>query len=123
MDEQRTMRIGEVADQTSLSFRTLRHYDDIGLVSPSARTDGGFRLYTDTDVARLMVIRRMKPLGYTLDEMSNLLAVVDALREDPTNESLRERLDEIETEALGRRERLATHLGMADDFIAELRRV
>lgn len=123
MDEQRTMRIGEVADQTSLSFRTLRHYDDIGLVSPSARTDGGFRLYTDTDVARLMVIRRMKPLGYTLDEMSDLLAVVDALREDPANHSLRARLAEIETEAHERRERLATHLGMADDFIDELRRV
>lgn len=123
MDEQRTMRIGEVADQTSLSFRTLRHYDDIGLVSPSARTDGGFRLYTDTDVARLMVIRRMKPLGYTLDEMSDLLAVVDALREDPANHSLRARLAEIETEARERREKLATHLGMADDFIDELRRV
>lgn len=117
------MRIGEVADKTSLSFRTLRHYDDIGLVSPSARTDGGFRLYTNTDVARLMVIRRMKPLGYTLDEMSDLLAVVDALRDSPADDSLRQRLTEIKTEALGRRERLATHLSMADDFIDELRRV
>lgn len=122
MDEQRTMRIGEVADRTSLSFRTLRHYDDIGLVSPSARTDGGFRLYTDRDVARLMVIRRMKPLGYTLDEMSELLGVVDALRDDPGDAALRTRLGEIEAEALARRERLATHLGMADEFIEELRK-
>lgn len=123
VNESRTMRIGEVADQTSLSFRTLRHYDDIGLVSPSARTEGGFRLYTANDVTRLMVIRRMKPLGYTLEEMSDLLAVVDALREDPGDAALRSRLQEIEAEALTRRDRLAKHLGMADDFIEELRRV
>lgn len=123
MNEPRTMRIGEVADRTGLSFRTLRHYDDIGLVSPSARTDGGFRLYTDTDLARLMVIRRMKPLGYSLEEMSDVLGVVDSLRDDSTNHALRSRLQEIETEAVNRRERLETHLGMADDFIEELRRV
>lgn len=117
------MRIGEVADRTALSFRTLRHYDDIGLVSPSARTDGGFRLYTEGDVARLMVIRRMKPLGYTLEEMSELLSVVDALRDSSADASLRGRLAEIEAEAITRRERLATHLGMADDFIDELRKV
>lgn len=123
MSEPRTMRIGEVADQTGLSFRTLRHYDDIGLVSPSARTDGGFRLYTDTDVTRLMVIRRMKPLGYSLEEMSDVLGIVDALREDSTNHALRSRMQEIEMEAVNRRERLEKHLRMADDFIEALRRV
>lgn len=123
VNESQTMRIGEVADQTALSFRTLRHYDDIGLVSPSARTDGGFRLYTAHDVARLMVIRRMKPLGYTLEEMSELLDVVDALRENSDDATLRTRLGDIETEALTRRERLAKHLSMADEFIEELRRV
>ena len=75
-----TMRIGDVAERTSLSLRTLRHYDDLGLVSPSARTHGGFRLYTDDDVSRLMLVRRMKPLGYSLEEMRELLAVVDAVR-------------------------------------------
>ena len=57
------MRIGEVAERTALSFRSLRHWDDVGLVQPSARTEGGFRLYTEKDVDRILIIRRMKPLG------------------------------------------------------------
>ncbi len=80
VNDEKTMRIGEVAELTSLSFRTLRHYDEIGLVTPSARTEGGFRLYTESDVARLMVVRRMKPLGYSLEEMSEVLAVVAGIR-------------------------------------------
>lgn len=55
------MQIGEVAARTELSLRTIRHYEETGLVTPSARSRGGFRLYTEADVARLMVVRRMKP--------------------------------------------------------------
>jgi MerR family copper efflux transcriptional regulator len=73
------MQIGQVAARTQLSIRTVRHYDDVGLVTPSARTSGGFRLYTEADVDRLLVIRRMKPLGFTLAEMKDLLAALDAL--------------------------------------------
>lgn len=114
-----TMRIGEVAEQTSLSLRTLRHYEDIGLVIPSARTDGGFRLYTERDVARLLIVRRMKPLGYTLEEMSALLRVVDDLERDDSPE-LRSRLTEIRDEARLRREQLAARVDMADEFLARL---
>ena len=73
------MQIGEVAARTELSLRTIRHYEETGLVIPSARSQGGFRLYTEADVARLMVIRRMKPLGFTLDEMRDLLDATDRL--------------------------------------------
>lgn len=73
------MQIGQVAARTQLSIRTVRHYDDVGLVTPSARSAGGFRLYTDVDVDRLLVIRRMKPLGFTLAEMKDLLAALDVL--------------------------------------------
>ncbi len=73
------MQIGEVAERTELSIRTVRHYDEVGLVTPSARSTGGFRLYTDADVARLVVIRRMKPLGFTLAEMKELLDSLDVL--------------------------------------------
>jgi MerR family transcriptional regulator, copper efflux regulator len=51
----------------------------VGLVVPSARSAGGFRLYTEGDVARAMTVRGMKPLGFTLDEMRQLLDVLDAL--------------------------------------------
>lgn len=120
MTEQQTMRIGEVSDRTELSLRTLRHYDEIGLVTPSARTDGGFRLYTDGDVARILLIRRMKPLGYSLDEMRELLDVVDALTQTPDDASLRARLSAIRTEAAQRREKLTRQVAMADEFLEKL---
>lgn len=73
------MRIGQVATRTELSIRTIRHYDEVGLVTPSARSTGGFRLYTEGDLERLLVIRRMKPLDFTLTEMKDLLAAIDTL--------------------------------------------
>ena len=73
------MQIGQVAERTELSIKTIRHYDEVGLVTPSERSAGGFRLYTETDVQRLLVIRRMKPLGFTLDEMRQLLDSLDIL--------------------------------------------
>lgn len=73
------MQIGEVAARTELSIRTVRHYDEVGLVTPSARSAGGFRLYTEGDVQRLLVIRRMKPLGFSLVEMKDLLDSLAAL--------------------------------------------
>nr|ACO88884.1 putative MerR-family transcriptional regulator [Microbacterium sp. MA1] len=117
------MRIGEVTERTSLSFRTLRHYDEVGLVAPSARTEGGFRLYTEKDVQRLLIIRRMKPLGYTLDEMRELLDVVDALTAHPADVALRARLDDIRDSADLRRKKLAEQLDMADEFMQQLSRV
>jgi DNA-binding transcriptional MerR regulator len=133
VNDEKTMRIGEVAELTSLSFRTLRHYDEIGLVTPSARTDGGFRLYTESDVARLMVVRRMKPLGYSLEEMSEVLAVVAGIRAaggeargaetpgaDARRAELAERLAEIRAEASARRDKLAAQVQMADEFLAQL---
>lgn len=77
MSDDAHMQIGQVAARTELSIATVRHYDEVGLVTPSARSTGGFRLYTEADVERLLVIRRMKPLGFTLVDMKDLL---DSLR-------------------------------------------
>lgn len=122
VDHERTMRIGEVADQTSLSFRTLRHYDEVGLVTPSGRTEGGFRLYTEQDVARLMIVRRMKPLGYTLEEMRTVIDIVDELARSPKSSQLQERFGLIREEAATRREKLAAQVNMADEFLTQLSR-
>lgn len=81
------LQIGEVAAQTELSIKTIRHYDDVGLVRPSARSSGGFRLYTPEDVGRLVAIRRMKPLGFTLDEMRSLLAALATLQASDATEA------------------------------------
>ncbi len=87
-DESAHWQIGQVAARTELSIKTIRHYDDVGLVTPSARTVGGFRLYTDADVQRLLVIRRMKPLGFTLEEMSGLLDALGACVDPAASETV-----------------------------------
>ncbi len=112
--EPRTMHIGELAERTGLSLRTLRHYDEVGLVKASGRTDGGFRVYTETDYERLMLIRRMKPLGFSLEEMADLLSVVDD-GESATDAS--QALDQFVAQAIERREKLREQIAMADEFI------
>lgn len=119
-----TMHIGELAEKTGLSLRTIRHYDEVGLLKPTGRTEGGFRLYTPEDFSRLMLIRRMKPLGFSLEEMTDLLRVIDALggvdtsAQDP---AVRRELDAFIGQADERRARLREQLGMADEFLALLR--
>ena len=72
------MQIGEVAERIGLSLRTIRYYEEVGLAAPSARSEGGFRLYAEDDVERLRVIMQMKPLGFSLEEMRELLELLDA---------------------------------------------
>jgi MerR family transcriptional regulator, thiopeptide resistance regulator len=66
-------RIGEVAAATGLTVRTLHHYDEIGLLAPSARSEAGYRLYGDDDVRRLYRIVAFRRLGFALDEIGALL--------------------------------------------------
>lgn len=119
------MQIGEVAQRTELSLRTIRHYEETGLVAPSARSQGGFRLYTETDVARLMVIRRMKPLGFTLDQMRDLLDATDRLDaggdlDAGDRKALLERVREYERAATEQVDKLRIQLARAEDFAATL---
>jgi len=78
------MQIGQVAARTELSITTVRHYDEVGLVTLSARSAGGFRLSTEADVERLLVIGRMKPLGSTLAEMKDPLDSLEVLAGEGT---------------------------------------
>ncbi|MBF4135128.1 MerR family transcriptional regulator [Streptomyces albidoflavus] len=115
------MQIGEVAARTELSLRTIRHYEETGLVTPSARSQGGFRLYTETDVSRLMVIRRMKPLGFTLDQMRGLLEATDRLDgdvalDDDEREALLERVRTYRQAAAEQVEKLRVQLARAEEF-------
>ena len=117
------MHIGELAEKTGLSLRTIRHYDEVGLLKPTGRTDGGFRLYTHGDFIRLMLIRRMKPLGFPLEEMTDLLRVIDTLSDSDTmaDPDVRRELDNFITEAVKRRAKLQEQLAMADEFLTLLR--
>lgn len=118
------MQIGELAYRTGLSLRTIRHYDDEGLLTPSARSAGGFRLYSADDLERLLVIRRMKPLGFAIDEMRDLLDVIHELgRTDLTatgRVAAQGRLAAFVEDARARRQRLRTQLGMAEEFVDRL---
>ncbi|WP_234042758.1 MerR family transcriptional regulator [Streptomyces marianii] len=121
----RHMQIGEVAARTELSLRTIRHYEENGLVVPSARSQGGFRLYTEADVARLMVIRRMKPLGFTLEQMRDLLEATDRLDagtvlDADELEALLHRVRRYQQAATEQVERLRVQLARAEDFAATL---
>lgn len=116
------MHIGELAERAGMSLRTIRHYDEVGLLVPSGRTTGGFRVYTEQDLERLLVIRRMKPLGFSLEEMAELLRVVDGLAAaEPSDEaSLAARLDEFLADARARHAELVERAGMAEEFIGTL---
>ena len=119
-DQAHHLQIGVVAERTGLSIRTLRHYDEVGLVTPSARTGGGFRLYTDSDVERLTTIRRMKPLGFTLEEMSTLLASLDALDDPATSPDARREAESFVADCHARAEEscqtLRRQLAYAEEF-------
>ncbi|MFF8609040.1 MerR family transcriptional regulator [Streptomyces sp. NPDC015346] len=125
------MQIGEVAARTELPLRTIRQYEDCGLVVPSAASPGGFPLYTDADVDRLMVIRRMRPLGFTLDETRDLLTTMDRLAADrpgtawelsaEDRSALVARVRAYEHAATERVAALRTQLTRAEEFAASLR--
>ena len=119
-----TMHIGELADKTGLSLRSIRHYDEIGLLKPSGRTDGGFRLYTQEDLSRVILIRRMKPLGFSLEEMTELLRIIDMLQSGGSgsgNPSVRLELANFIDKAVERRGKLEEQVRMADEFLDLLR--
>ena len=120
------MQIGEVAEKTSLSLRTIRYYEEVGLAPPSARTAGGFRLYTEGDVDRLQLIKRMKPLDFSLEEMRDLLAILDELdagRPDAAaRRALVERLAVYRAQAEERVATLRARLAQAESFTSDLAR-
>jgi MerR family transcriptional regulator, copper efflux regulator len=77
-----TFHIGEVADRTGLSLRTLRHWEEMGLVTPTGRSEGGFRLYGEDDVQRVMLARALKPADFSLEELQEILRLRDRLATD-----------------------------------------
>ncbi len=68
------LRIGELSKRTGITIRALRHYDEIGLLSPSARSEGGFRLYGQEDVGKLYRIQALCRLNLSLAEIQQLLS-------------------------------------------------
>lgn len=121
----RMHQIGEVAEAVGLSLRTIRYYEEVGLVPPSGRSSGGFRLYTDGDIGRLLLVKQMKPLDLSLEEMRDLLGVRDALA-DPSaskdeRDALVDRLSMFAELAEERCARLREQLDAGEQLSATLR--
>jgi MerR family transcriptional regulator, repressor of the yfmOP operon len=73
-DEQAYLQIGEVAERTGVTQRTLRFYEEKGLLKPPSRLDGGFRLYSEDDVQRVERIKRLQTLlGFTLADIKEMV--------------------------------------------------
>ncbi len=101
------MRIGELAAIAGVTPRTIRYYENLGLLSPNEREGKGFRYYTQTEVAKLQKIDCLKSLGLTLEEITT---VIDLYFEDRTGIKGKQKVLEI----------LQFHLQETDEKIAAL---
>lgn len=80
--EEANLQIGEVAERTGVTQRTLRFYEEKGLLRPPSRMDGGFRLYSEDDVRRVQQIRKLQDLlGVTLADIKDMVEAGEMLRE------------------------------------------
>lgn len=102
MDESSTYQIGELATRVHLSLRTLRYWEEVGLITPSGRTVGGFRLYTEANARRVELIKRMKPIDLSLEELRILADDRDRLADPASPQSEREEAAARIEEFLGR---------------------
>ncbi len=75
--EEARLRIGELADRAGLNAKTIRYYEEIGLLPEPARSTGGYRLYSAADAERLRFIKGVQRLGFSLGEIGEVLALRD----------------------------------------------
>jgi DNA-binding transcriptional MerR regulator len=117
-------RIGEVAKLTGVTTRTLRYWEELGLLQPASRTDGGERLYGTADVRRVTRIRDWQELlGFSLDEVKAVLSTGDVDVLDRVHFELRDggvslsRRRELLDEAIAANDQL---VGRLDDTLARI---
>jgi MerR family transcriptional regulator, repressor of the yfmOP operon len=119
------IRVGEVAERMEVSPRTIKYYEELGLVEPEERSAGGYRLYGSKEIERLERILRMKSIGYSLAAIRELLAVRDTAQEADRVTVLRtatEHLKEREREVSGRILKIREDLERAESLREELER-
>ena len=69
------LNIGQAAERSGVSARMLRHYESLGLLSGVARTESGYRQYTEADIHSLRFIKRSRDLGFSMDEITELMGL------------------------------------------------
>ena len=95
MDAKTTLKVGELARRTGLTVRTLHHYDEIGLLSPSRRTPSGHRLYALAEVRRLQQIASLRQVGLPLDDIRRCLDRPEYTLEQVLEVQIRRLRDEL----------------------------
>jgi DNA-binding transcriptional MerR regulator len=70
-----TIRIGELADRVGVTAKAIRYYEEVGLVPPPSRSEGGYRLYSADDERRLRFIATARRVGFALGEIEEMLAL------------------------------------------------
>jgi DNA-binding transcriptional MerR regulator len=114
-DDPRLLRIQEVAAEVGLTPRSIRYYEEVGLLEPAARSEGAYRLYDESDIARLRFIRGLRDdAGFSLAQIGRLL------EDEAARERNRERFRATEDRA-ERREILVDALARVDGQIETLR--
>ena len=70
-----SMTIGEAAQRSGVPAKTIRYYESIGLISPADRTENHYRTYSEADVATLRLVGRARRLGFSIEDLKNLVAL------------------------------------------------
>jgi MerR family transcriptional regulator, repressor of the yfmOP operon len=127
--EDALLRIDQVATRTGLTKRTLRYYEEIGLLDPPTRTEGGYRLYSEADIRRIEGIKRLRNLlGFSLAEVRDLVKADEERarmrdawqREEDPNARLQQ-LDAFEALVRGQLQLVEEKLAGLEDMRASLR--
>ncbi len=100
-------QIGEVAGRLGVSPRTIKYYEELGLIEPEERSPGGFRLYRERDVERLERILRLKDMGFSLAAIREFLTVRDTAQEATREAVLRETTEHLQAREREVAERVA----------------
>ena len=114
-------QIGGVAERLGVSTRTIKYYEELGLVSPENRSPGGFRLYNASDVERLQRILRLKGMGFSLAAVRD--AAKEATRERvlaETTEHLRSREREVVERIAKAREDLESAEALREELLRDI---
>lgn len=117
-------KIDEVAKECGLTKRSIRYYEEIGLISSPERSEGGFRLYSDLHIERLKKIMNVRDvLGFSLQEVQEYMAISEAFEEfrlqyRENKEKMNE--DERKNSLLGAEEVLAQQLKMIDEKLKKM---
>ena len=115
------MRIGEFAEQAGVTPRTIRYYEDLGLLGPNQREGQGFRYYTEAEMGRLKKIEALKQLGLSLEEIGEVLPLYC---DDPTGVRGKQRVLEIlQSSLIETDEKIAALQRFRAELVANIERI